>query len=304
MHLIHIGFAKTGSTFLRRWLSTHPQIAYAEGGIAGFRDLFDVARQGARGSASTLCRATSLEVLTTPHPTVGSGSTDFNTLRKLSLQEPRRQACSLVAELFPSATILIVTRGFGSMILSSYSEYVRSGGDMSFEAFCAPATGYGAEWWDYDEVIGLYERTFGSSRVLVLPYELLRQHADAFFAAITGPLGLEPHAIPSRAENRSISAASLAWYPRFATLLSRLPRDGLVNRAYRRAAFGDRLSAVAAGLQRVRPLRLPGVGDISSDMLRELTSRCELLRHRPLHQPYLDEYFMPRALGPGAEAAA
>src|SRR5262249_37217403 len=39
-HLIHIGYPKTGSNFLRAWFAQHPQLAYADGGIAGFLDAY------------------------------------------------------------------------------------------------------------------------------------------------------------------------------------------------------------------------------------------------------------------------
>ena len=51
-HLIHIGYAKAGSSFLRSWFAQHPQLAYAEGGIAGFPDVHALVRPPHRRTAA------------------------------------------------------------------------------------------------------------------------------------------------------------------------------------------------------------------------------------------------------------
>jgi hypothetical protein len=48
-HLVHIGYPKAGSTYLQRWFASHPQLAYREGGIAGFPNVYALARDGAAG---------------------------------------------------------------------------------------------------------------------------------------------------------------------------------------------------------------------------------------------------------------
>jgi hypothetical protein len=66
-HLIHIGYAKAGSNFLRSWFARHSQLAYAPGGIAGFHDIYSLARESASQGRRPLYRVTSSEGLATPH---------------------------------------------------------------------------------------------------------------------------------------------------------------------------------------------------------------------------------------------
>src|SRR5688572_8511748 len=77
-HLIHIGYPKTGSNFLRRWFDAHPQLAYANDGIAGFTNVYEVARSGAALPTDVRYRVTSAEGLATPHPTFGDPVSEFD----------------------------------------------------------------------------------------------------------------------------------------------------------------------------------------------------------------------------------
>jgi hypothetical protein len=292
-HLIHIGYAKAGSTLLQKWLSMHPQIDFADEGIGGFRNVFELSIHAASPQAGTLCRATSLESLVSPHRFVGTGDADYHELEAHPLREAQARACRLLKDLFPAATILIVTRGFRAMLLSSYSQYVRTGGDLQFGAFCAMVSALDENWWDYDRSIDLYEDAFGRANLLVLPYELLRDDPSAFFGAITGRLRLEPGPIPAVRLNASVSPASQAWYPRFARLLRPLSSGSLPRRLYRRAAMAGRLAPLAALLQRIRPADLPDPAAIPEPLLRELGRHCERLRARPSYGPYLAEYCIP-----------
>ncbi|HEX5183059.1 MAG TPA: sulfotransferase [Allosphingosinicella sp.] len=287
VHLIHIGWAKAGSTFLQNWFAAHPQIAFSHHGIAGFDGTFDLIRHaGLPGDAR--CRVTSAEALSTPHPFAGVRDFDLHALAHHDAHAAQARGCRLLRQLFPSARILIVTRGARSLLLSGYSQYVRTGGDLSFAGFLEMAAC--AHWWDYDRVIRLYEQAFGTENVLVLPYERLRDDPESFCRPIEAHLRIPPGTVPHARANRSVSGAALAWYPRLNRLLGRLPRRGLVRRLYWRAIVGDRLAGLAALLQRVHPLKVPGPADIPDDFLRTLARQCESLRNRPSHAPYLREY--------------
>src|SRR3954468_15161755 len=131
-HLIHIGYAKAGSTFLQRWFAAHPQIQYVEGGIAGYRDIYDVARQSAEPPPGIRWRVSSSEGLATPHPFVGLRDIDYRRMHGLHLPTAQANVRDALARLFPQASVLLVTRGFRSVMLSSYSQYVRTGGPDDF----------------------------------------------------------------------------------------------------------------------------------------------------------------------------
>lgn len=287
-HLIHIGWTKAGSSFLQKWFDTHPQIAFSHEGIAGCENVFDLVRQAA-APAEARCRVTSRETLSTPFSMAGTRNIDTHTLADHDVHAAQTQGCRLLLLLFPTARILIVTRAPRSVLLSAYSQYVRTGGDQPFAGFLDFAR-KAHRWWDYDHVIGLYEAAFGAEKVLVLPYERLRDDPEGFCGLLEAYLGLPPVPVSPLRANRSVGGASLAWYPRFTRLLRWLPRAGLVRRLYWHAIVRDRLAPLAVLLQRIRPQEVPDPADIPDDLLRILSRQCESLRDRSLYAPYLREY--------------
>lgn len=101
-HLLHIGYPKAGSTFLQRWFETHPQLLYSPGGVAGFRDVYSVARAAAVPAGDERYRVTSDERFTAPRADAGDFVVDY---RRDGPDPAARQAraCDLLYELFPSA---------------------------------------------------------------------------------------------------------------------------------------------------------------------------------------------------------
>lgn len=286
-HLIHVGFPKTGSNFLRRWFRDHPQLAYSEGGIAGYRDVYEIARQAAAPPPDVRYRVTSCESLTAPHEDTGA--------HHYRLEDPvdpaigQENACAALANLFPDASILIVTRGFRSMIFSSLSQYVRSGADVPIEE-CLRHPSIDSPW-DYDRVIGLYQKAFGAEKVMVMPYELLRDDADRFVRTLEGRLGLA-HLPPSTDRlNTALSPAELYWYPRLTRIVRRLPIGGRLKRAYLRGIFAGRLRLAAALLQRLRPGAISTADAIPETLIASYRAKALTLRDDPLFATYAREYY-------------
>jgi hypothetical protein len=277
-HLIHIGYPKTGSNALRAWFAAHPQVAFADGAIAGFPTVYDIATGGADPGPDVRCRVTSGEGLATPHPDVGRSAVGYRTPAS-AIAAAQARVCADLAALFPTASVLIVTRGFRSMLLSAYSQYVRTGGTLDFAGFCA--TGLEAVW-DYDRLIALYEAAFGAERVIVLPWEGLRDDPAAFAMALSIRLGLDAPAPDLPAVNAAVSPAALAWFPRLAR---RLP-----PRLFARAAAGRRLDSLARLLQLLSPLPIPGEAAIPDSLLARLDSGAARLRTRPTFAPYVSDY--------------
>jgi len=292
-HLIHIGYPKTGSNALRAWFASHPGIAFHDGAIAGWRSVYDIATDPAEGDPSRIWRVTSGEGLATPHPAVGRRRVDYASLDSGEVAAGQARVCGALAALFPGAAILVVTRGFRAMLLSSYSQYVRTGGRLDFAAFCeADAAGI----WDYDRLTGLYEDAFGAGNVIVLPYERLRDDPAGFLAELGDRLGLDPVALAIPALNAAVSPAALAWFPRLAR---RLPA-GL----FARAAAGASLDRLARLLQKLRPLPLPDETSVPEATLRRYGACAARLRARPGFAAYVREYGgEPAARRPEAAAA-
>jgi hypothetical protein len=239
-HLIHIGFPKTGSKFLQHWFADHPEIVFDPVGIGGCRDVYELVRQAAAPGRQAACRVTSFEGLVTPDVSAGLLRGDEEWEGRRSDDEAQQRTCATLAALFPCAWILLVTRGFRSIMLSGYSQYVRSGGTRDFQVSGAAdplLVERGRHAWNYDAVIGLYEAAFGE-RLIVLPFELLRDRPGAFTAEIERRLGLGHFAPAPQPLNPSLSAEGLRWYPRLTRLIRRLP-VGAPLRGHRRQGPGD-----------------------------------------------------------------
>jgi hypothetical protein len=286
-HLIHVGFPKTGSNFLRRWFRQHPQLAYSEGGIAGYRDVYAIAREGAAPRPDVRYRVTSSENFTAPHRDTGGEHYSYeDPFDPAAAQE---HVCALLGEIFPHAHVLIVTRGFRSMIFSSYSQYIRSGAGVSLEEFVThPLLD---RPWDYDRIIGMYRNAFGAEQVVVMPYELLRDDADRFVRTIEERLGLAHCSAASGRVNTALTPAEMYWYPRLTRLVQRLPIGSRLKRVYLRGIFRNRFRSAIALLQRVRPGTPVTADAIPEQLIAAYRGKARTLRDNPLYAPYASEYF-------------
>ena len=293
-HLVHIGFPKTGSTFLQRWFAAHPQIAYVHGGIAGFQNLYAMIAGAAVGQPDYLWRVTSQESFTTPIADVGTRNIDLSYFGEGTPGDRQARACDLLADIFPDAHILIVTRGFRSMILSSYSQYVRVGGTDDLET----QVGVGGEApWCYDALVAMYRARFGD-RVIVLPYELLARDPVAFRTEMERRLGVAPLDFKDAVVNRALSPIELRWYPRLARLVRRLPFRRRMARLYVELAFNNRLARLIALLDRLSPARPVDASIITDALLEKMRGLADGLAADPLYAPYAREYLFEHRVTP------
>jgi hypothetical protein len=281
---------------VQRWFAAHPQIGFARRGIAGFAEAPDIARQAAGGEEGLLWRVTSSENLAAPYAEAGRGRP--LPAGKRAVPDAQARACALLAGAFPDATILLLTRGFGSVLLSGYSEYVRSGGDADFFALRAdqPAGSHGGEHaWNYDYLIRLYREAF-AGRVIVLPYELLRDDPGAFTAELERRLGVDRFEAPLDRLHPSLSPVELRWYPRITRLMRRLPtgrRQGSrLFASYVRSVRRNRWRRLVALLQRVAPGTPVTRELIGKDAIEYFRGRAEALADDPLYARYRDEYLL------------
>ena len=292
-HLIHIGYPKTGSNFLRRWFDEHPQLDYAEGGIASFRDVYEIVRRGAVEPTRARYRVTSAEGLATPQASFGVSITEHGTAAwPRPMHETQADTARILSELFPNAKILIVTRGFRSAIFSMFSQFARTAGPGDLAQFCADlerAIPARLDGWDYCWLIGLYERAFGADNVILLPWELLRDDATRFVGTLANRLDVEPLA-PSRDRvNPSLSGEELYWYPRMSGVVRRLGSKRLFG-LWSRAAFASRLTPVVRMLQGLRPATPLTAADIPESLVNAYRGRADCLSVRPLYAPYAADY--------------
>jgi hypothetical protein len=93
-----------------------------------------------------------------------------------------------LAEVYPSAKILIVIREQREMCISAYKQYLRNGGSYSLDEYLAPRRrerpGFNLGHFNYDRLIRYYISLFGKDNVCVLPFEMFRDAPSDFLAAI------------------------------------------------------------------------------------------------------------------------
>lgn len=94
-------------------------------------------------------------------------------------------------QLFPKARILIVVRKQSDMLLSTYTQYIRAGGTRSLKRYLAPpkrgsrrVPQFDFRYFDYAPLVAYYQKLFGTDRVKVLPYEWLRLKPEHFLSEI------------------------------------------------------------------------------------------------------------------------
>ncbi|PSJ36265.1 sulfotransferase [Allosphingosinicella deserti] len=296
-HLIHIGYAKAGSTILQRWFEAHSQIAFAAGRVLGIRSVYDISRGERPIRGTTRLRVTSDESLATPHPAAGGKLVPRPEAWGLKPHSGADRVCEDLADLFPHAHILIVTRGFRHMMLSGYSQFVRSGGTATFaemqESFNEDYDTFNV--FDYSATIRHYECLF-PGRVIFLPFELLRHDSRKFLSVVEEKFGLDHEPLPEMVVNPSLSAVELAWYPRFTSLAERLPLPGRIKnavlRAHLRTISAGRLRKLAAACQKVRPLTPVTANMVSDAALQEYRCKTSRLRDNPLYRPYASDYLL------------
>jgi Sulfotransferase domain len=93
--------------------------------------------------------------------------------------------------VFSDGRILVVVREQRSMIVSTYKQYVKAGGPCTVEDFLQPGADQGwriplfdFEYFEYHRLLGYYRSLFGADNVLALPYEELVRDRRGFLARI------------------------------------------------------------------------------------------------------------------------
>lgn len=188
---IHIGFPKTGSTFLQAYFREHPSIHYD-------RSVFRHYQETGKVGDELLPKEVSGKhyVLSEEHLSIWAGRPEKNDLKTYNINYDIRQMQATVANrlaaIFPGAKVLIVTREYDSLISSLYSQYLLTGGTCSFSYFSTHHSALVRQMYDYQYVSHTYQQQFGSANVLQLPFELLLQNPKDFLHEIEQFFGF-PH---------------------------------------------------------------------------------------------------------------
>ena len=304
-HLIHIGYPKAGATFFKAWCESREDIAFTRRGFAGHAHIEDVPNDvvGSRPGLMVSSSEALVSVFSRHGRSPRSGWPTGDPPRMSTLAAGRqRQAetCAQLARLFPTAHILVLVRGFEGAIRSLAAQRIKAGRPERWawdpDANVQALKSY-RMFMDYDRVIGLYEAAFGSERVTVLPYEMLRDDLEAYVRALCRVGGLPYRPFDPGRVNASMPGHALAATTRLSAVvrpvLDRVPgpANRVASRAYARLlAVGPVRRALDLTGRVARATPLPD-HLVPADALREAFAGCaDSLVLRPEVAPYAAEY--------------
>jgi hypothetical protein len=215
--LIHIGYHKTGSTWLQDEIFADPSYGFVQ---ADPRMLADEAFISVNPFAFDASQAAELF-----RPLFAdAGERDLVPVvshERLS-GDPNsggvdsRDIADRLNETFPNGRVLIVIREQREMLLSVYKSQVRfttytiaeRWRDRTIRERRTP--GPTLDYFAYHYLVAYYQKLFGAERVLVLPYELLRRDAVGFVARIARFVDVAPPTdVPNASVNVSLPAGLL-----------------------------------------------------------------------------------------------
>jgi hypothetical protein len=188
--VIHIGFPKTGSTLLQSYFDMHPTIHHNRNRFQSYVKTGVITDE----LIEELKSDEAVDVLSEELLSIWSGDTSDVTFQTYNMnydfESHQKQTAENLKNLFPSARVLIVTRGHESLCASLYSQYVLSGGTDKIEIFRKENEDMILKLYDYNRVIELYESTFSKEQLIVLPFESLQENPEAFLCAFEEELNV------------------------------------------------------------------------------------------------------------------
>ena len=222
--LIHIGYHKTGTTWLQRCLFCRADLGFVP--LDEHRDIHQQivfphpldydpqrCRQYFQVRFEPIASQGKLPVLSAERLCGNPHSGGYDS----------KEIADRLAATFPEARILIVLREQKSIILSTYKQYVRAGGSASIRQYlCPPERGrsrvpmFDFDHFKYDRLLSHYQRLFGKENVLAMPYEWFSNEPRDYVARIVSFAGLQvPDALLNdlpfqKKENEGLSGLAVA----------------------------------------------------------------------------------------------
>ncbi|HEY9871010.1 MAG TPA: sulfotransferase [Candidatus Obscuribacterales bacterium] len=197
--LIHIGYHKTGTTWLQTQLFPNEALGLGQVGREFVRRNL-IAKRPLEFSAQNCSELLEPEIEKLEsrglHAVVSHEALSGNPY---SGGYQSKEMADRLAATFPYARILIVVREQRAMIQSSYQQYVKLGGRAGIEEFIFPPGRWSSriplfslENFKYHLLAQYYQRLFGASNVLVVPYELFVSEPVEFVTLVLKFAGLNP----------------------------------------------------------------------------------------------------------------
>ena len=187
--LIHIGYPKTASTWLQQTLFNSAEAGFESPlSVLQIKEAFFMVNEYMFSSAQTNTQFENDINAVLDRGNIPVISDEWFSGNQVTAEYQGRIMADRLHDTFPDALILIVLREQKSMILSSYREFVKTGGSFPIEEY----TGQGAfregfnpvcrlDHLKYDLMIEYFQQKFGKDRVVVMPHELLWSDPEEFY---------------------------------------------------------------------------------------------------------------------------
>lgn len=200
--LVHIGYHKTGTTWLQQELFIHGNAVFepVSRHDKGQSTLARMLIYDGLGYLQSPFSFDSQSVIAEYNALAQSGDRDFHQKTPVISHErlvgnpntggfDAAAIAERMAAVFSNARILIVIREQQSMYFSDYYNYLFLGGSLSlkkylFKKYDGKVPGFSPAHFDYLPLIRKYMDLFGKENVLVLPYEMFVKAPDRFFEQI------------------------------------------------------------------------------------------------------------------------
>jgi hypothetical protein len=235
--VLHIGYPKAASTFLVKFLESHPEVTVSQfelsdilqqtGGrfeIQAKPSLHKIHVSKDENIAESVCVVGDLKNWQRCLYVPGA----WDQVKNDILIDPGEAALRL-HKIHPDAKVLLVIREQGDWLQSVY-KFVMSQlpwNRRSFADYCTTPSGIVLlQAGHFDHTIRAYVDLFGTKRVCVLRFEDIVSAPKRFSAELCGFIGVSDQPLPQRRENET--HAQIARIQRFFPLIERLPR-GLKN---------------------------------------------------------------------------
>ncbi|WP_013321754.1 sulfotransferase [Gloeothece verrucosa] len=219
--LIHIGYPKTASTWLQKTIFNDPKVGFISpwGSPSGL-----AVNQFITTNSFRFCPESTYKIFepglqaATEQQLTAVLSQEMLSGDQIAGKYWGKEVADRLNAVFPSALVLIIIREQKSMVLSSYGQYIRNGGEQSIEEFIGadnPPPGFTPicrlDYLEYDLLISYYHKLFGRDRVFVLPFEELKNNPANFIKKILNFVDIKDQIIEfQKANNVNYKGFTLA----------------------------------------------------------------------------------------------
>jgi hypothetical protein len=197
--LLHIGYHKTGSRWLRFLFFGNPQTGF--GWVDKTGPEHPVRRLVGARPLEFDADQSRLEFEPLVRRLVDEGLSPVVSFERFSGNPfsggyDSKEIADRLVQVFPGARVLVIVREQRSMIVSTYKQYVREGGALPPSKFIRPPTSRSMRvpWFDlrhfeYHRLLAYYRSLFGPESVLALTYEQFVADPRAFVAELASFAG-------------------------------------------------------------------------------------------------------------------